>query len=146
MAGLLSRERLLCPACGYDVEQTVRDRIGVCPECGAAVSADICRVESRVIPESWWWPVTLASFAPTIAVVAAIVLGMMTDVGWPLGGLLPFSLSAMAIAWWKVERRLEPEASFLLTSARVAGWVMTLLMPNLGLCTALFCLVSSVLN
>ena len=32
----------LCPACKYDVRQTLDDGFGVCPECGAAIDWETC--------------------------------------------------------------------------------------------------------
>lgn len=40
----------LCPACGYDVASLLAQGIGVCPECGGAISDEACRPRVRRHP------------------------------------------------------------------------------------------------
>jgi hypothetical protein len=80
------RANLLCPACRYDVVQTLRDGFYICPECGGPITEESCRREVELIPGGKRrliyaaWSLPLVGAVPTIFVPSLwwlIVLGAL---------------------------------------------------------------------
>lgn len=75
---------LACPACGYDVYQTIADGFSRCPECGTRVSLGICTDRHLLRQDRR---------------SAAFVLALMA---WPVLGTFGAALAVfyLSTAWW----------------------------------------------
>ncbi len=107
-----TRTSLHCPACGYDVTQTIADAFERCPECGNGVSPEICTTKVRTIPALA--RAGLAIFWMSPLLTTPIVVGIIEayfGTGAPAGTVLAVygtNLLAIYLTWWRVERWAQP--------------------------------------
>lgn len=101
----MERARLVCPACGYDVAQTIEDGFSICPECGGPADAITCSREVEQISGGARGIIYLAWFLP---VVAAALAWLDPRFVW----VLVATLAGVYLSWFGIERWLRPRGAW----------------------------------
>jgi len=82
----------LCPVCGYDVASLLSQGIGVCPECGEAISEEACRPRvRRHLLRPYIRPVL---FGIAVGLPPASLAVLFFGIGWQW-----FSATILCIGW-----------------------------------------------
>lgn len=100
------RWRLLCPRCGYDVGQTLRDGFRICPECGTEIDEDRCARDVDQLPRR-----VRAAVYITWA-MAFPMLALTTLEPWLAVWCAPAAAGPVYAGWWWVERWLAGGAAW----------------------------------
>jgi hypothetical protein len=104
----LSKTIQRCHRCDYDVTQTLRDGLAICPECGVAVSPENCTRDLDYLPRRVRRWVYVSWLGPVVAMAAGIALASWQPWLAPVAiGMFALSLAAVYAGWWWIERWLE---------------------------------------
>lgn len=106
MSSWFERPRVRCPACQYDVAQTLTDGFDLCPECGGPISIETCaryvdaisRRARRLIYAAW---------------IAPLVPSLLVFLNFRVLLLAPLGVGLVYGSWVWIERWLEPRGAWL---------------------------------